>query len=89
MASPAGNGTLSNDERLEYRTIFFDEPVPILVDNDVLVVEPPLETGVLGGDVKVNSWEAKDRFVFWVSGLRTVDIDGILMPKSKSSLLAL
>jgi hypothetical protein len=50
IASPTGNGTGSNDERLEcWMSFVLDEPGPTLVDDD-RVIEPPLETGVLGGE---------------------------------------
>lgn len=55
IASPTGKGTGSNDERFECGMSFvLDEPGPTLVDDD-RVIEPPRETGVLGGERRVAS----------------------------------
>ncbi len=89
MASPAGKGITSNDDRLECRTSFvLEDQVPTFVDDDVRVVDPPREMGVLGGEFKVNTCEPNDLLVCWVLGLLAIDMDGTLMPKSKSSRLA-
>lgn len=56
IRSPAGYGTTSNEDRLEYLTnLVFDDPGPTLVDDDLLVDDSPLETGVLGGELRVIS----------------------------------
>ena len=55
LDSPAGKGTVSYDERSEYRMSFvFDDAGPTRVADDI-AIDPPLDTGVLGGEVKVAS----------------------------------
>jgi hypothetical protein len=70
------------------RSFVLDEPGPRLVDEDLLMVDPPLETGVRGGEWRVTSWEPNDWVVRCVPGRGTVDMDGTRMPKSRSSRLA-
>lgn len=65
MASPAGKGAHSNDERLEYRTnLVVDDPRPTFVEDDLRLVEPPRELGVLGRSFKVHSCDPSERFAY-------------------------
>ena len=61
MASAAGKGAHSNEERWEYPVSFVREDAgPTLEDDDPGTVEVFLETGVLGGELRVKSWEPND-----------------------------
>ena len=90
IASPAGMADTSIEDLADGRTAFaFTLPGPTLVEEDLLVVEPPRDTGVLGGEFKVTSRELNEGCVRCVLGLLISYIDEDLIPKSISSRLAL